>query len=246
MTKLIKIEGDYLIASFLSEKITLDKINNFLPKFVSLLRKHKLKLVGVYKNNEKLNSGVDRLTYKNLFMQNSDVFRIYLSGNIGNTKTLCGLYFYDCEDYVELEFVAPHFEIIESLNPETYEINMLEFLKIAKDIYFFTKPLYGLIGQEEFAPCLENILNKKSKLPNFWGFYSKKVVKAIGFRTLWNTLKGCYILEKLSDGGVFFAISNWESGKVLNKDIMQRKDALIKLNSKFIQYFKPPNPNNNH
>ena len=226
----IKIEGDRLIASFLLDKNLLNKTNKFLHRLILLLKKHKLELIGIYKNNKKLSNKIGKLTYKNLLIQDNKVFGIYFKGEIGVIKTLSCLNFYNAGDnYVDLEFIAPHFDLIEKHNAKIKEKNLLEFQKIAEGIYTFIQPLYGLIGQEEFVSSLEDIVQRKKLLPNFWGFYSKKLIDIIGINKFLKILRGSYLIKNLPDGGVFFAITDWDSSNSEDISSKKRKRLLLKL-----------------
>lgn len=208
-----------------------------------MLEKNNLEFVGIYVGNKRINKHISEINYRDLIIKNEEFYKLYFYGNIGDVKTFSAIYFFDQKNgYVRLDFDVPHFELIEKFEKENLEYsqrNLFSFLKIAEALYYLTKPLYGLMGQEEFAPSVNEITNGNKYLPAFWSFYSKKIVDILTFEKIKSALKGSYILKKLKDGGVFFAISAWDIQSQQTREFEAIKNRLLKLiKSKKIQNLK--------
>lgn len=226
--QLIKIEGDHLMASFLLDRRTIDNVVDFIKEIIIVLKKRRIKFIGIYRSYKKVKTfKIKNISYKNLF--NTE---LYFTGNINKVEVLFSLHFYKyLGGYLCMDFVTSHFDVAEKNSPSVNEKNVLKFYRIARDIYLLAKPLYGLIGQEDFVPSPDWVVKGTAKLPHFWAFYSKRIVDLIGLDKLFATLKGSHIVEKLPDGGVFFALSKWTEVKP-NKKFERIQRRLLSLTDK--------------
>ncbi len=235
----MKLSGNHLVASFLVDKTVIPNVPNFIRDIIKLLKIREIKYIGIFDGFIKVkNFKIETLTYEDLFSKEDSVdsvnkgFYIYFTGKINKIKVPFGLYFFNYKNkYFCMDFDTTHFEIAEEKSPEEIDKNLLEFLKIAKEIYFLTKPLYALIAEEDFVPSPEWIISGEKELPHYWAFYSKSIVDLIGMDKLLTTLKGAYIVEKLHDGGLFFAIWKWSNMYPDKKhDLIENR--LLKLTGK--------------
>lgn len=228
-TQNIKLEGDYLIASFLIEKNLLNINKSFLSELIKIVEKYKLRFKYIHEDDIKIPL--------NLFLyKNGKVYRIYFFGIFGHIKTTFALDFFDCyNQFMRIDFIAQHFDLVEAIEQKDsarVEKNLIKFSKIAEDIYLFTKPFYALIGQEEFVPSIEDVIRGERQLPHFWAFYSKSLIDIIGHKKLYLALKDSYIFKKLKDGGIFFALTRWNKISSKKENLKVRKNKLLRILNK--------------